>query len=166
MTLSEYLKLCEKLAFFGNESTHGSVAYNIRWYARRHPWYRIAYIASGIVVLALLFVGPQWFVTESWSDSTPYSIGALVVSLTTFFAFKHGWSGYYLARFKLESLKGRYEEAIGRAKLMAEKNEEAAVELAVSATKYYMEEAGRVIEEETKGFFGSMTFPGKFSPKA
>lgn len=161
MTLAEYLNLCEKLTFFGSQFTQGSVAYNIRWYARRHPWYRIAYITSGIVALALMFVGPQWFVTESWSDTTLHSIGALIVALTTFFAFKHGWAGYYLAQFKLELLKDRYEEAIGRARLMAEKSEEAAVELAVSATNHYMEEAGKVIEEETKGYFASTKFPAK-----
>ncbi len=163
MKLEEYLAMRANLVFFGDEDQKGSVKYNIKWYSKRHPWYRVAYRVSGLLLLIMAFVLPLWVTSGESGLALLSGFGTFVVSLSTFYSFKQAWSGYYLAQYNLEVLMDLYEEKIQRATLMAADGEAKAVELAVNATEDVMKSSAEVINAETKGYFASIKLPSFLS---
>lgn len=165
MTLDEYLNSLSHLVFFQTAETRGSLLYNIDWYSKRHPRYRIAYRVAGVLALTLGLLIPLG--VGLGNDLLVLLSGgsAFVIALATFYSWKNAWSGYYLAQYNLEVLRDIYDESIGRAKLLAAANEDEALEIAVGATQAYMQGAADAINDETKGYFQSTRLPTLISGK-
>lgn len=161
MNLDEYLDTTKSLAFFGDAKIKGSLEYLINWYAIRHPIYRIAYRVVGLLVVVLSFLIPLWVAQTNEGLALLSGIITLVVSSATFYSFKHGWSGFYLAEYKLKVLKEVYQEAIIRARLLQKEqgSEEEALKLAVNETKSLMKDAAEVVSSEAEGYFKSTSLP-------
>lgn len=159
MTLDEYLISLQYLTFFKDEDTKGSVAYNINWYKKRHPYYRVAYRTAGLLLLVLAFAIPLWITLEQPEIALLSGFGAFIVGLASFYSWKSAWAGYYLAQFNLESLTDIYNESITRASLLASTDNDKALEIAVKATQDFMTGSTEVVNEETKGYFKSTKLP-------
>lgn len=101
MKLGEYLNMRGCLLFFADEKKKGSLKYYIKWYSERHPFYRIAYRVSGLLMIIFAFLTPFWVTGDKSGQAFLAGGGTIVVSIATFYSFKHAWSGYYLALYNL-----------------------------------------------------------------
>lgn len=101
MKLSEYLNMRDGLLFFADEKKKGSLKYYIKWYSERHPFYRIAYRVSGLLMIIFAFLTPLWVTGDKSGQAFLAGGGTVVVSIATFYSFKHAWSGHYLALYNL-----------------------------------------------------------------
>ena len=82
-----------------------------------------------------------------------------VSSISSLFAFKRSWSGYYLASQNLLALKNIYDESLLRAKLINDEDEVQALKIVIASTTQFMTAANKVVNNETVDYFSAVKLP-------
>ncbi|EPN4952101.1 hypothetical protein ACT0HV_000043 [Vibrio diabolicus] len=158
MKLNDYLESLNELVFFKGPEVKGSFEYNLQWYENRHPKHRLYFYISGLLTSVSLVV--LYCLNSSPELGKIVSILLLFVSsISSLFAFKRSWSGYYIASQNLLALKDIYDESLLRAKLINDEDEVQALKIAIASTTQFMTAANKVVNNETVDYFSAVKLP-------
>jgi len=164
--VSEYVDALENGGFFGDADVYLSLEYMIRYYRRRIPWQRRAFVLVAVVsvvagaVNAFVAARGNTFFDVDVKDTlvTAISIGISTLgAINGIFRYERSWNQFTAALFSLEHLKRKWERAKVDA-LMAT-NEEAAVQELGRVATFIEEEAHSVTTREMQGFFEFRQLP-------
>jgi hypothetical protein len=157
--LEKYTAELLRLDALQDKEYRGSIRWYIRWYEERYPSRRWLYRGTGVLVLVSgLFSGITLQNRSVGSFELMGFLVAFIVGLNAFFSAGTAWRTYFLAKVRLEFLLTIWEAKLGEARITPDENK--ALVIVSTACEDLLRKAELAIEEEAKGFFDSLKFPG------
>lgn len=157
-----FLEALNDQTFFKDEQTAGSIRWYIDYYKRRAPGRRIAFRASGFLILFLGISLPM--ITGLTPEAHQASVAsilawliAVVAAANSFFNWQQGWQGYTQTQLSLQFALAEWDMAVAEARSAA--SDEEGLAIAKESLKKLVKSVTDAIAMETAQFFEGVKFP-------
>jgi hypothetical protein len=160
--VESFLKAVHAQPFFGDESQQGSIHWYIAYYKDRAPKRRLAFRASGFLLLVLSVSLPflTWVSPNNYQAlvaSTLSWLIALVAAASSFFNWQRAWQGYTQTQLTLQFLLTEWE--LKTAEARSAKIDEEGVTILRAALNKIVTGVTEAVSQETAQYFEGVHVP-------
>jgi hypothetical protein len=163
-----FLSALREQSFFKDENTQGSILWYIAFYQKRAPGRRLAFRASGFILLFLSISLP--FVTQvtpqEWQPQVASGLAwviALVAAANSFFNWQKAWQLYTQTQLTLQFALSEWELRTAEARAAA--SDEEGLKILQDALQKLSKTASDSVSNETAQYFEGVNVPDVHSAK-
>ncbi len=139
------------------------VVHSYYWYKKHKNEQRIIFRTAGAIAILFSIIIPAISAHSFHGKDIVISIMALTIAafsyFNTFFKWEEAWKNFSRSELAIEHLIGIWQLKLTDAK--SYENETDRLSEASKATKYLLEEVGKIVSQETENYFSQVEWPKK-----